>query len=222
MTDIYRPSFAQEERPPGFQIRRARIGFELGTELIGCSLWELPRGETAYPYHFHYSDEELLIVIRGRPTLRTPDGVRELDEGEAVRFAVGEQGAHQLLNRSPDTVTFLARQQQRPARRRRLCRLQQDRRERAACARRRPARVLPPRGRRRLLGSRGTTQALITQGEGAPAALLSGARTKRAQGTQTANQDREVLIAHRSGATVDINGRSIDNSSFGILGGLRA
>jgi uncharacterized cupin superfamily protein len=47
-------------------------------------------------------------VIRGRPTLRTPDGVRELDEGEAVRFAVGEQGAHQLLNRSPDTVTFLA------------------------------------------------------------------------------------------------------------------
>jgi uncharacterized cupin superfamily protein len=108
VTNIYRPSLAEEERPPGFQIRRARIGFELGTELIGCSLWELPPGETAYPYHFHYSDEELLIVIRGRPTLRTPDGVRELDEGAAVRFAVGEQGAHQLLNRSPDTVTFLA------------------------------------------------------------------------------------------------------------------
>jgi uncharacterized cupin superfamily protein len=106
--NIYRPTFEEGERPEGFRARRARIGYELGTELIGASLWELPPGEVAYPYHFHYSDEELVIVLRGRPTLRTEQGLRELEEGEAVRFPVGETGAHQLLNRSGGTVAFIA------------------------------------------------------------------------------------------------------------------
>lgn len=108
MANIYRPTFEEGERPEGFRSRRARIGYELATELIGCSLWELPPGQAAYPYHFHYADEELLIVLRGRPTLRGPTGLRELEEGEAVSFPVGEEGAHQLINRTSDTATFLA------------------------------------------------------------------------------------------------------------------
>src|ERR1700761_8512059 len=99
MPNIYEPEFEAGERPEGFRARRARIGYELGTELIGCSLWELPAGEAAYPYHFHCADGELLIVVAGRPTLRTPDGERELEPGEAVRFELGPTGAHQLLNR---------------------------------------------------------------------------------------------------------------------------
>ena len=83
MPNIYAPTFEEDERPPGFRARRARIGYELGTEHLGCSLWELPPGEAAYPYHYHYADEELIIVVRGRPTLRTPAGT----------------GAHSLLLR---------------------------------------------------------------------------------------------------------------------------
>ena len=108
MANIYRPEFEEGERPEGFRARRARIGYELGLELLGCSLWELPPGEAAYPYHFHYADEELLVVLRGRPTLRTPEGERELEEGDALRFGLGEEGAHQVINRSGEGVTFLA------------------------------------------------------------------------------------------------------------------
>jgi uncharacterized cupin superfamily protein len=108
MANIYRPTFEDGERPPGFRSRRARIGYELGTELIGASLWEVPPGEAAYLYHFHYSDEELVIVLSGRPSLRTPEGIRELEEGEALRFPLGEEGAHQILNRTETTATFLA------------------------------------------------------------------------------------------------------------------
>jgi uncharacterized cupin superfamily protein len=106
--NVYKPTFEEGERPEGFRSRRARIGYELGTELIGCSLWELPAGEAAYPYHFHYADEELVIVLSGRPTLRTPEGTRELEEGEALRFGLGEEGAHQIINRSEQPVTLLA------------------------------------------------------------------------------------------------------------------
>ena len=108
MTNVFRPEFEPGERPDGFRSRRARIGYELGTELIGASLFEMPPGEAAYPYHFHYSDEEMVIVLTGRPTLRTPDGERELEEGEAVSFALGPDGAHQIFNRSEETVRFLA------------------------------------------------------------------------------------------------------------------
>lgn len=108
MTNIFKPSFEDGERPEGFRSRRARIGYELGTELIGASLWEVPPGEAAYPYHFHYSDEELVIILSGRPSLRTPEGIRELEEGEALRFPLGEAGAHQILNHTEETATFLA------------------------------------------------------------------------------------------------------------------
>jgi uncharacterized cupin superfamily protein len=108
MANVYTPAFEDEDRPEGFRSRRARIGYELGSELIGASLWEMAPGQAAYPYHFHLADEELVIVIRGRPTLRTPDGMRQLEEGEVVHFPLGEAGAHQILNRSQETVAFLA------------------------------------------------------------------------------------------------------------------
>ncbi len=37
------------------------------------SLWEVPPGETAYPYHFHLAEEEVLVVLNGAPLLRDPD-----------------------------------------------------------------------------------------------------------------------------------------------------
>lgn len=108
MTNIQTANFQDREAPPGFRSRRARIGYELGTEAIGASIWEVPPGEAAYPYHFHLTDEELVIVLAGRPSLRTPEGIRDLEEGEAVRFPLGEEGAHQILNRTEESVRFLS------------------------------------------------------------------------------------------------------------------
>jgi uncharacterized cupin superfamily protein len=106
--NVNRPEFEEGGRPDGFRSRRARIGYELGTEMLGASLFEVPPGEAAYPYHYHYSDEELVVVLDGTPTLRTPDGERELEQGEVVAFPLGEGGAHKIFNRGEETVRFLA------------------------------------------------------------------------------------------------------------------
>jgi uncharacterized cupin superfamily protein len=106
--NIEEPDFELRDGPPGFRAKRARIGYELGSETVGVSLWELPPGEAAYPYHFHYADEEIVIVLSGKPSLRTPEGVRYLAEGEAIHFPLGEEGAHQILNQGEETATFLA------------------------------------------------------------------------------------------------------------------
>jgi uncharacterized cupin superfamily protein len=74
---------------------------------IGATVYELDPGSTGSAYHFHHGAEELLVVLRGRPTLRTPDGERELEEGEVVHFRVGPEGAHQVINRTEDPLRYL-------------------------------------------------------------------------------------------------------------------
>ncbi|CAN5280955.1 hypothetical protein BH09ACT13_BH09ACT13_00550 [soil metagenome] len=73
---------------------------------LGASVYELDPGNFVV-YHFHHRWEELLVVLRGNPTLRTPEGERMLDEGEVVLFPVGPDGAHALTNETDSPVRYL-------------------------------------------------------------------------------------------------------------------
>jgi uncharacterized cupin superfamily protein len=106
--NINDPLFDEPREHPGFRCLRARVSRHAGSERLGMSLWEVPPGEAAYPYHHHLTEEELLLVLDGRPSLRTPDGWRELAEGEVIAFPRGDHGAHQLVNRTRETVRFLS------------------------------------------------------------------------------------------------------------------
>jgi uncharacterized cupin superfamily protein len=106
--NLEEPQFDEPREHPGFRARRARLGRQAGAERLGASLWELPPGEAAYPYHFHLGEEELVIVLEGEPSLRWSDGWRELRAGEVVSFPRGELGGHQLVNRTEKTIRFLA------------------------------------------------------------------------------------------------------------------
>ncbi len=108
MANIYQPEFDEPRERPGFLAQRARISRQAGSQRVGLSLWEVGPGEAAYPYHYHFTEEELVVVLAGRPSLRTPDGWRELAEGEVVAFPRGEAGAHQLMNRGEEPVRFLS------------------------------------------------------------------------------------------------------------------
>jgi uncharacterized cupin superfamily protein len=106
--NVFDPDFDEPRGQPGFDCLRARVARQLGAEQLGLSLWEVPPGQAAYPYHWHVGEEELVVVLEGRPSLRTPEGWRELEEGEALSFLAGEAGGHQLVNRSQERVRFLS------------------------------------------------------------------------------------------------------------------
>jgi uncharacterized cupin superfamily protein len=112
--NLNQPEFDELREHPGFNCRRARIGRQLGSRKVGASLWELPAGQAAYPYHWHVAEEELLVVLEGTPSLRTPDGWRELGEGDVLSFPCGEEGAHQIVNRGQSSIRFLAVSNQQP------------------------------------------------------------------------------------------------------------
>jgi uncharacterized cupin superfamily protein len=82
----------------GWRSKDAWVGARIEAELIGGSMYELEPGDRLWPYHTHHANEEWLIVLRGRPTLRTPEGEQELTEGDVVAFPRGKGGAHQLRN----------------------------------------------------------------------------------------------------------------------------
>ena len=107
MANLFEPDFDASQDAPGFRWKRARLGRQAGAERLGASLFELDPGEAAFPYHFHFGNEELLIVVAGRPSLRGPEGWRELEEGELVAFPVGEDGGHQVANRSDAPARIL-------------------------------------------------------------------------------------------------------------------
>jgi uncharacterized cupin superfamily protein len=105
---IVDPVFDEPREQPGFRALRARIGRHAGAERLGASLWVLAPGQAAYPYHYHLGEEELVIVLEGELTLRTPEGRRELSAGEVVAFPRGEGGGHQLVNAGERPARFLA------------------------------------------------------------------------------------------------------------------
>ena|SRR5438270_4547813 len=69
--------------------RGTRLGPAAGARELGCSIYELDPGAQAAPYHVHYGNEEMLIVLEGELELRAPDGLRALRRGDVVGFPAG-------------------------------------------------------------------------------------------------------------------------------------
>lgn len=107
MPNLFEPEWDADQDKAPFTWRRARIGRQAGSEQLGASLFEVPPGSSTFPLHVHHANEELVVVVSGRPTLRTLDGERELFPGEVVAFPVGRRGAHRLDNRTDAAVQVL-------------------------------------------------------------------------------------------------------------------
>jgi uncharacterized cupin superfamily protein len=104
---ILDPEFETIEEPAGYLGRGTQVGKTAGSRRLGASLYEVPPANSVCPYHWHAANEELLIVLSGTPTLRTPAGEHELAEGEVVAFPIGEQGAHKVTNHADAPIRVL-------------------------------------------------------------------------------------------------------------------
>jgi len=74
---------------------------------LNASIWEFQPGGSQFVYHFHHASDELLIVLRGRPTVRMHDGEHELVEGDVVPFPRGPEGGHQIRNDTDSVARVL-------------------------------------------------------------------------------------------------------------------
>ena len=106
--NIADPGFTYDDGdPPPFEAGMFRLGKQLGAVQTGMSVYELPPGQSVCPYHYEYGEEEWLLVLSGRPTLRTPEGSRELAPFDAAFFPIGPDGAHRVSNDTDEPVRIV-------------------------------------------------------------------------------------------------------------------
>lgn len=107
MENVYSNEWDATEDQPGYEWSRIRLARRLGGEMLGASVYVLAPGQKSFPYHFHHSNEELLIVLDGEVTVRTPDGESIAGRGDAALFPRGAAGAHQVINTSAREARIL-------------------------------------------------------------------------------------------------------------------
>jgi len=93
--------------PNGYRAGMARLGPALGATQMGASLYELPTGQSICPYHYEYPEEEWLVVLSGRVTLRHPGGEDALGPGDIVCFPSGPDGAHKVTCLGEETARLV-------------------------------------------------------------------------------------------------------------------
>ena len=96
-----------DDDPPGYEVPYARVGPLIGGAALGASVYVLNDGQGVCPYHYEHGNEEWLLVLAGRPVLRTPEGESELEPGDIVCFSEGPEGAHKAFNRRSEAARIV-------------------------------------------------------------------------------------------------------------------
>jgi uncharacterized cupin superfamily protein len=105
--NLYNDEWDATRDRDGWRVKGTLVGQRIGGELIGATMSEVEPGNKLWPYHTHYLNEEWVIVLHGEPTLRTPEGEHLLKKGDVVCFPRGEDGAHQIINRTDSPIRVL-------------------------------------------------------------------------------------------------------------------
>lgn len=96
-----------EDDAPGYSTDYLRTAPLLGGTKLALNVFELPPGQSVCPYHYESAEEEWIIVLTGRPTLRTPEGEQELGPWDCAFCPAGEAGAHKVTNRTGEPSRIL-------------------------------------------------------------------------------------------------------------------
>lgn len=87
--------------------RRKRLAEAAGGEALGCSLYEIPPGKRAWPYHYHTANEEALFVLQGTGTVRLAHETHPLQAGDYVALPADDRGAHRVMNDGSEPLRYV-------------------------------------------------------------------------------------------------------------------
>ena len=97
-----------EDDPPGYHTAYLRTAPVLGGVQLALNVFELPPGQSVCPYHYESGEEEWIVVLSGRPTLRTAETERELEPGDVVACPPDGDETDTFANFSSETARVLA------------------------------------------------------------------------------------------------------------------
>jgi uncharacterized cupin superfamily protein len=87
-----------------FEYNKKELVSKSDENKCAISVYEIPPGKSAYPYHYHTQNEEAFYIISGIGILRTPKGDKEINAGDFLFFPANEKGCHKLTNISENEM----------------------------------------------------------------------------------------------------------------------
>src|SRR5882724_6804147 len=100
------------QRAPLYESRSGRvIGPSIAGAVarkLGASIDIVPPGKVTCPYHFHYAQEEMFVILQGAGTLRVADEQVPVRAGDVIAIPPGPEYPHQLINTSNAPLRYLS------------------------------------------------------------------------------------------------------------------
>jgi len=97
-----------ERREPLYEFETARLAKGTAARKLGASVDVLPPGKRGCPYHFHYAQEEMFVILEGRGTLRVAGEQLSVQAGDVVFIPPGPEYPHQFINTSDAPMKYLS------------------------------------------------------------------------------------------------------------------
>lgn len=97
-----------ETRDPLYESRSARLGTGTAAKKLGASIDTVAPGKRSCPYHFHYGQEEMFVVLEGSGTLRVAGEMLPIKRGDVMFIPAGPEYPHQIINTSDAPLKYLS------------------------------------------------------------------------------------------------------------------
>lgn len=75
---------------------------------LGAGIDILPPGKVTCPYHFHYAQEEMFVILEGSGTLRVAGESIPIRTGDVIGIPPGPEYPHQIVNTSEAPIKYLS------------------------------------------------------------------------------------------------------------------
>ncbi|WP_416761181.1 cupin domain-containing protein [Roseateles sp. So40a] len=96
------------KREPLYEARSVRLARGTAAQKLGASYDIVEPGKTTCPYHLHYAQEEMFIVLEGHGTLRVAGEMLPIKAGDVIFIPAGPEYPHHIINTSDAPIKYLS------------------------------------------------------------------------------------------------------------------
>jgi uncharacterized cupin superfamily protein len=100
--------FERLVREPLYDASGGRLAIGTAAQKLGASIDIVAPGKMSCPYHYHYAQEEMFVVLEGEGTLRVAGERLPVRAGDVVFIPPGPDYPHQFINTSDAPIKYLS------------------------------------------------------------------------------------------------------------------
>ncbi|HTD06615.1 cupin domain-containing protein [Undibacterium sp.] len=98
----------RQVREPLYETLCARLAPGTAAQKLGASIDIVAPGKRSCPYHFHYAQEEMFVVLEGAGSFRVAGEMLPIRAGDVIFIPPGPDYPHQIVNTSAEPLKYLS------------------------------------------------------------------------------------------------------------------